>query len=43
MTENHQFSWQRLIQQSEGLPERFSEADEAGLEALAQVYLSSIE
>jgi putative methionine-R-sulfoxide reductase with GAF domain len=49
MTESGVFSWQRLAQQVEGVLDvdsasldRFSEKDEAGLEAMAQVYLSSV-
>jgi putative methionine-R-sulfoxide reductase with GAF domain len=50
MTGAEQFSWQRQLQQTEGVldvdsthPDRFSEQDEAGLNALAKVFLSSID
>ena len=40
MTGSQQFSWQRLVQQSEGL---LSVSSNRISKALAQVYLSSIE
>jgi len=53
MTNPAQFSWQRLHQQVEGIlgvldvdsasQSRFNEQDEAGLNALAEIYLSSID
>ena len=38
MTKPDEFSWQRLVQQAEGL----LNVDSAGLEAMARVYLSSV-
>ena len=53
MINPEQFSWQRLHQQAEALlsvldvdsasQSRFNEQDEAGLNALAEIYLSSID
>jgi putative methionine-R-sulfoxide reductase with GAF domain len=49
MTGAEQFSWQLLLQQTEGVLDvdsihldRFSEEDEEGLTALARVYESSV-